>query len=458
MHDTRTKTLVFVWSTVGAALASAMLLGVFAETATLEQFTGAAMFGVFGVLAHALAHRRTSARAGTIGFLPFLAAACICPNVSSVVVVAASVAIAEQFSRRNWLKRVFNVAQFALAQTVAIAIYRELGGVSFLESHGGASFFYSFELSIAFAAMFVAFMVANKTMVGAVIAISSNQPLLGSVEKTLRSTLIYDVLALPLVFLFAVAYVRLGSAWSAALAVPMIGVRQLYKSNDELEQINEELLQLMVATIEAQHPYTSGHSQRVARYSRVIARLLGLSSRKVAKIGTAALLHDVGKIHVEFAPLLRKPERLTDAEYTVMKTHSAKGAVLVAKVSRFRELVPEIRGHHEAWSGRGYPDALAGDAIPLGSRIITIADTIDAMTTVRPYRPPRTLHEVRVELERVSGTQFDPRICAVVLTEQNWRELTLEVEIAAREFPAEYVGSEFTSAEIPRHSSQFRAH
>ena len=79
------------------------------------------------------------------------------------------------------------------------------------------------------------------------------------------------------------------------------------------------------------------------------------------------------------------------------------------------------------------------------------------MTTVRPYRPPRTLSEVRVELERVSGTQFDPRISKAVLTELNWRELSLEVEIAAREFPAEYVGSEFTSDEIPRHSMQFRA-
>jgi putative nucleotidyltransferase with HDIG domain len=456
MHDTRSKTLVFVWSTVGASLASAMLLGVLAESASLEQFTGAALFGVFGVLAHALAHRTTPARAGTIGFLPFLAAACISPNASSVIVVAASVAIAEQFLRRSWLKRIFNVAQFALAQTAAIAVYRALGGVSFLESHGGASFVQSFGSPVAFAAMFVAFMVANKTMVGAVIAISSSQPLLGSVLKSLRATLVYDVMALPLVFLFAVAYVKLGAWGSTALAIPMIGLRQLYKSNDELEQINEELLQLMVAAIEARDPYTSGHSQRVARYSRVIARLIGLSSKKVEQIGTAALLHDVGKIHEEFAPLLRKPSRLSDAEYDVMKTHSAKGAVLVAKVSNFRDLVPSIRGHHEAWSGRGYPDALSGDDIPLGARIITIADTIDAMTTVRPYRPPRTLSEVRVELERVSGTQFDPRICTKVLAELNWRELCLEVEIAAREFPAEYVGSEFTSDEIPRHSLQFR--
>jgi putative nucleotidyltransferase with HDIG domain len=241
------------------------------------------------------------------------------------------------------------------------------------------------------------------------------------------------------------------------MALPMLGVRQLYKAVFDLERINEELLQLMVAAIEARDPYTSGHSQRVARYSRVIARVLGLSSRQVEEVGTAALLHDVGKIHEEFAPLLRQPRKLTTAEYEVMKTHSAKGASLVSKVSHFKSIVPAVRGHHETWSGRGYPDALAGDAIPIGARIITIADTIDAMTTVRPYRPPRTMEEVRVELERVSGVQFDPRICATLLSAEHWRDLLLEVEIAAREFPAEIESGLHGDSAVPRHSSQFPA-
>lgn len=447
MRDTSERTTIFVVSVVAAALAVAILVGITTPTASADEIRGAALFGLFGLLAHSLAHKTGVARSSTIGFLPFLSAACISPNSASVTVVAASVAIAEILSKREWIKRVFNIAQFVLAQSVAILIFSAFGGRSYITA---------ISAPLPFVLMFVAFMLTNKTTVGAVIAVAGNQPLLRSVWKSLKATLLYDVLALPLVFLFAAAYARLGPWGSAALALPMIGVRQLYKSNDELEQINEELLQLMVAAIEARDPYTSGHSQRVARYSRVIARILGISSRRVEKIGTAALLHDVGKIHEEFAPLLRKPGRLSEAEYEVMKTHSAKGAALVAKVSHFRDIVPSIRSHHEAWSGRGYPDALAGDEIPLGSRIITIADTIDAMTTVRPYRPPRSLHEVRVELERVSGTQFDPRVCAKVLLEQNWRELCLEVEIAAREFPAEYVGTEFSSDEIPRHSTQFR--
>jgi putative nucleotidyltransferase with HDIG domain len=239
------------------------------------------------------------------------------------------------------------------------------------------------------------------------------------------------------------------------MAFPMLGVRQLYKAVFDLERINEELLQLMVAAIEARDPYTSGHSQRVARYSRVIARVLGLSSRQVEEIGTAALLHDVGKIHEEFAPILRQPRKLTAAEFEVMKTHSAKGATLVAKVSHFKSIVPAVRGHHEAWSGRGYPDGLAGDAIPLGARVIAIADTIDAMTTVRPYRPPRSMDEVRHELMRVAGVQFDPRMCAQILLPENWHEMRLEVEIAAREFPADGPAATAEPQELPRHSQQF---
>ena len=126
------------------------------------------------------------------------------------------------------------------------------------------------------------------------------------------------------------------------------------------------------------------------------------------------------------------------------------------EVSYFKSIVPAVRGHHEAWSGKGYPDALAGDDIPLGARIITLADTIDAMTTVRPYRPPRSLDEVRVELERVSGIQFDPRICAVLLATENWGELALEVEIAAREFPADAGEAAPVSGEFPRPSTQIR--
>jgi hypothetical protein len=408
--------------------------------------TAAAFFFAFGVLAHVLGYRRGPGRSGTIAFLPYLSVAALVPNGAALACVFGSISITELLARREPIKFLFNVAQHVLAVAVAILVYTALGGSSLLESKVSL---------VAFVAMFATFMTTNRMVVSGVLSIVNRTSFRRELYTASRSTLLNDILAFPLVLIFAVLYARLGYMWSALLALPMVGVRQLYKAVFDLEQINEELLQLMVAAIEARDPYTSGHSQRVARYSRVVARLAGLSARKVDQVGRAALLHDVGKIHEEFAPILRKPGRLTDAEFEVMKTHSAKGAALVGKVTHFADLIPLVRGHHEMWSGKGYPDRLAGDEIPLGARVITIADTLDAMTTVRPYRPARTLHEVRNEIAKMSGVQFDPRLCRFVLTDEHWAELCLEVEIASREFPSD-ASDTAELLPIPRQSSEFR--
>ncbi len=404
-------------------------------------------FFAFAVLAQVLGYRRGVGRIGTIVFLPYLSIAALAPNSAALACVAGSVTLTELIARREPIKLLFNVSQHLLAVALAILVYSALGGSSLLDSPVNIP---------AFVAMFATYMTTNRAVVSGVLSIVNRSSLRRELYVASRSTLMNDVLAFPLVLVFAVMYAKVGPAWSALLALPMIGVRQLYKTVFDLERINEELLQLMVAAIEARDPYTSGHSQRVARYSRVIARTAGMSARMVEQIGTAALLHDVGKIHEEFAPILRKPGRLSDAEFEVMKTHSAKGAVLVGKVTHFADLVPLVRGHHEMWSGKGYPDGLAGTEIPLGARVITIADTIDAITTVRPYRPPRSLAEVREEIARVAGIQFDPRLCETVLEDEKWAELCLEVEIAAREYPADGSHGASEGDQAARPSTQSR--
>jgi putative nucleotidyltransferase with HDIG domain len=251
----------------------------------------------------------------------------------------------------------------------------------------------------------------------------------------MQSSVVYDLLAFPLIYVFAEVYVRGGALVAAALALPMLGVRQLYKTNVALEKMNEELLQLMVAAIEARDPYTSGHSQRVSRFARVIARAAGISGKQVDRIAVAALLHDVGKIHEEFAPILRKPGRLTDAEFEIMKSHPEKGARLIGKVTHFADLVPLVAAHHESWHGRGYPNRLKEDEIPIGARIIAIADTIDAMSTSRPYREALSAEVVRAEIAAESGRQFDPRLCEALLLPTAWADVVREISIATAEYP-----------------------
>ncbi len=149
---------------------------------------------------------------------------------------------------------------------------------------------------------------------------------------------------------------------------------------------------------------------------------------------TAALLHDVGKIHEEFAPLLRKETRLDEAETALMQTHATRSAELVGIISKFRGSVQDsVRHHHERWDGLGYPSGLSREGIPIGARIILVSDTIDAMTTDRPYRRRLSLEAVITELQKCRGTQFDPRIVDITVTSVAVRHLIASPTSEARE-------------------------
>jgi hypothetical protein len=298
---------------------------------------------------------------------------------------------------------------------LAFLVYRLLGGVSPLGGEGISA--------LALLLALPAYFAVNTTAVSGVIAVSTRQKFLPLLTRQTASSIVYDLLALPFVYVFAWLYVQLGVPAAAILAIPLLGIRELYKTNYQLQQTNKELLELMVAAIEARDPYTSGHSRRVAANSRLIAEFLGLPRKQVERIFVAALLHDVGKIHEVFGPILSKPGRLTPTELEIMKTHSARGADLIQNVSQLKDIVPVVRHHHENWDGSGYPDGVAGESIPLGSRIIMFADTIDAMMSDRPYRAALTPLQVRAELVRMRSQQFDPAICDVLLNNPLWQEL-----------------------------------
>ena len=242
--------------------------------------------------------------------------------------------------------------------------------------------------------------------------------------------LVYDLAASVIAVLVGWLYTRFdnwlgfGSLGLIGVIVPIVAVRHVYGLYHQLEASGQELLQVMVKAIEARDPYTSGHSVRVSELSRAIAVELGLSAREIEQIETAALLHDVGKIHEEFAPLLRKEGRLTPEETAVMQTHSAKSAVLVGIISKFKGFIQDsVRHHHERWDGQGYPAGLSGRTIPLGSRIILVSDTVDAMTTDRPYRKRLSLDVVISELQKCKGTQFDPELVEVTVNSVAVRRL-----------------------------------
>ncbi len=188
-------------------------------------------------------------------------------------------------------------------------------------------------------------------------------------------------------------------------------LRQAAQANRELFIGN---MRAFVAAIDAKDPYTRGHSERVAQYSRTIARFLQLPEEVQHKVWISGLLHDVGKIGVE-DQVLRKEGKLTAEEFEQMKMHTVIGHDIMTPIEQLREMVPGIRSHHEAWNGRGYPDGLKGEQIPLFGRIIGVADTFDAITTNRPYQQAYSLEYAVETITKLTGSRFDAKIVTAFL-------------------------------------------
>lgn len=362
----------------------------------------AVCFFAFALMASSMSYRSTRNTTGSIAYLPILTGLFLVPHWVGVLGATASALITELIIRRAPIKVLFNTATMLFASSVVVISYRVLGGASLLTLS-------EFAFVPYFAAVLLYFATNTLTVTG-IVALQEDRKPLGLWVKQLRFTLVYDLLSMPFVFVFAYIYVHFGVLGGAIFMIPLLGARELYKKNWLLEKTNQELLELMVAAIEARDPYTSGHSRRVANMARVIGRALGVRERELERIVVAALLHDVGKIHEIFGPILSKPGKLTSEESAIMRTHPQKSEELASNVSSLKDTLPLIRHHHENWDGSGYPDGLFGAAIPLGSRIIMFADTIDAMTTDRPYRSALGESAVRKELEKFRGKQFDPKI------------------------------------------------
>ncbi|PYX94051.1 MAG: hypothetical protein DMG67_02515 [Acidobacteria bacterium] len=172
-------------------------------------------------------------------------------------------------------------------------------------------------------------------------------------------------------------------------------------------------IQMLAGAVDEKDPYTKGHSDRVTRYSVILATELGLSKEEIEKIRISAQLHDVGKIGIEDR-ILKKPGALTPDEFEVMKTHTSKGASILRPVAALREMIPGIELHHESLDGRGYPHGYKGDQLTLMPRIIMVGDTFDAMTTNRPYQAAMDPEYVIRIINSLAATKFDPRVVAAL--------------------------------------------
>ncbi len=176
-----------------------------------------------------------------------------------------------------------------------------------------------------------------------------------------------------------------------------------------INKLNLQTIQSLALAVEAKDPYTKGHSERVAQISEHLATTMGLIQTDVERVRIAGILHDIGKIGVPETLLLKKTT-LDDREYELVKQHPVDGQNILRPLNFLNDVLPAIYHHHERFDGTGYPDGLAGEAIPLWARIIQVADTYDAMTSNRPYRAAYSQTHAITEITRCAGTQLDPKV------------------------------------------------
>jgi putative nucleotidyltransferase with HDIG domain len=178
---------------------------------------------------------------------------------------------------------------------------------------------------------------------------------------------------------------------------------------EELEEMFFQTAESLADAIEKRDPYTGGHTKRVTLYSLAIARYLQLNPLEKKWLKIASVLHDIGKIGIE-DQILRKPDRLSPEEFNAIKHHSEIGAEIIEHIRQLRQIIPGVKYHHEQINGRGYPKGLKGREIPILAKIVSVADTFDAMTTDRPYRKAMDKQAAIKELKKCTGTQFDKEV------------------------------------------------
>jgi putative nucleotidyltransferase with HDIG domain len=306
------------------------------------------------------------------------------------------------------VRHVFNAADYALASTLAglayIGVFKMLDLPQITPTTGLP---FPEILIPVVAATAVQFLV-NTGLVALVVAFVRGGTASSVWRDQYRSILAGYVAFAALGVVLAALHLEMGPSSVVFLLVPLLVARGAFQSAYRMEGAYEATVRSLIQAIEAKDPYTRGHAERVAKLSEMTARTYGLSAEECRVIRYIALMHDIGKLGVS-TKILAKPGKLTDEEYEHMKMHPVRGYEIVSEIDFLKRAAETaVRHHHERMDGRGYPDGLAGDDIPVIARIVMCCDAFDSMTSTRVYRKAKSIEDALAELHRCVGTQFDP--------------------------------------------------
>ena len=308
---------------------------------------------------------------------------------------------AELTMKREWYKALFNAAEMTLT-TACMSLTFEL------LSDGSREPFHSAQNAAAVLAMMTTYALVNTGLVAGVMALARGVPFPRVWQSNFRDSIGNDLTIIPTGAVIAALW--LSQPWSVFfLVLPLVVMRKSFQFIGELHNQTRETLIQMADAVDQRDPSTFQHSQRVARYAAAIADAVGLLIEDVETIRMAGRLHDLGKIGMS-NELLFKPGAFDDRELAKFRRHPEISAELLKRFRLFEEGQTLVLHHHERFDGAGYPAGLAAEAIPVGSRVLAVADAFDAMTSKRVYRDPLSLEDAVRELVRNKGTQFDPEM------------------------------------------------
>jgi HD-GYP domain-containing protein (c-di-GMP phosphodiesterase class II) len=408
-RDRRNLLSAYMLAVAGVA---AILIPFCVARSTAFNARGAVTFGILFLLAE-LAPVSVRYSSYSISYVIGVAAL-----VSFGPVVAAIAASFGAFDRRVLKERksfgvtrlLFNAAQLSLTTLISGAVY--------VYAHGPVGHLRSTDFpSVLIALLFSALVhfAFNTGLVTIAISLAHSVTVReawhANYSSMLGTQLAYSVVGL----LAGNLYIEIGVVAVGLLIVPLMVARRAMTVAADLNRAYDSTLRALVTAIEAKDAYTRGHAERVSELASITAAELGLSPQNVRALRIAALLHDVGKLAVSTA-VLTKPGKLTDEEYEHMKGHPIHGCEVISDIDFLRsgEALNAVRHHHERMDGRGYPDGLKGDDLPLTARIVMVADAFDSMTSTRTYRLAKSIESAMRELRRCSATQFDPAVIAAL--------------------------------------------
>jgi putative nucleotidyltransferase with HDIG domain len=334
------------------------------------------------------------------------AALCFAAAISLGPILGAAVAgfgalVVEVIQRTALIKTIVNVINYIFAAFVGGFVYMSLADIS-LTPIGSLENFGATMVAAS------AYTIMNTGTISIVVSQVLEQPPVQLWLANFRGA-IFEHISLPTLGVMIPVLFQESLFALIIVVIPLLGPYLAFRSYRQVHEETRATLNIMADMLDRRDPYTAEHSQRVSELVEEMLRSYpGISFDDFEKITTAARIHDLGKVTTPDSTLL-KPGRLSPEEFEEMKRHSIDGAEIMAHISIFQEVSTIIRHHHERWDGKGYPDGISGDAIPIGSRLIAVADTYDAMTTDRPYRSALPHHIAVDEIRNNSGTQFEPR-------------------------------------------------